>query len=215
MAPPPPAPARRRAARRARAACALAALAAIACSDDGARDAAAGGVAARPTVAEESCRLGPAQVTGRGADVVRLGMPADELRRRCLAEDTALSLGEGQQERALAVHVDSARAVALLDPAGLVERVIVPVRGPTTPGGVGVGSTLASVQARHGRLCGLLGEGRVVVLAAGLPGVSFVTSADFGRFAADTALLRDRAFLRATRVTELLVHGQPSSCAEP
>ena len=163
--------------------------------------------------ADTECTLGPAQVTGDGVGSIRLGMDADELRGRCGARDTTL-VAEGMTEDAVALRVLRTRAVALLDSADAVSRVIVPARGPTTGGGVGVGSRLASVRARHGRLCGLVGEGRIVVVAARLPGVSFVTDADYARFATDSAALADADFPARTRVTEMLVHGDSVRCAE-
>lgn len=177
---------------------------------------AADSVAAPPprVWADTECTLGPAQVTGDGVGSIRLGMDAEELRGRCGARDTTLVLAEGLPEDAVALRVLRTRAVALLDSADEVSRVIVPARGPTTGGGVGVGSRLASVRARHGRLCGLVGEGRIVVVAARLPGVSFVTDADYGRFATDSAALADAEFPGATRVTEILVHGDSVACGE-
>ena len=187
---------------------------AAACTDDRRRAPADSVAAGPPPVAVDTiCWLGPAQVSAAGVGTVRLGMAAEELRVRCGGRDTALVLGEGLTERAVVVHVGRATAVALTSDRDLVERVLVPVRGPTTGGGVGVGSRLASVRARHGRLCGFVGEGRIVVMAAGLPGVSFVTDADYATFAADSAALRAADFPRATRVTDLLVHGGPSACA--
>ena len=176
---------------------------------------AADSVAVPPRVwADTECTLGPAQVTGEGVGSIRLGMDAEELRGRCGARDTTLVLAEGMPEDAVALRVLRTRAVALLDSADAVSRVIVPARGPTTGGGVGVGSRLASVRARHGRLCGLVGEGRIVVVAARLPGVSFVTDADYARFATDSAALADADFPAKTRVTEMLVHGDSVRCAE-
>ena len=198
-------------------AAAVLALVLAACADDDERVAAGVDTAAAvapPAVPAEDCTLGPAQVKPTGVGIVQLGMPADELRRRCAATDTMLLLGEGLVEPGLVVHVGKATAVALTTDAGTVERVLVPVRGPTTIGGVGVGSRLVSVRARHGRLCPRLGEGRVVVTAAGLPGVSFATNADYGRFADDTGALRDGDLPRATRVTELWIHGDSSACAD-
>jgi len=191
----------------------LAVLAVAACSDR-TRERPAETVAAKPARvwADTECTLGPAQVTADGVGSIRLGMEAAELRERCGAHDTTLSLGEGLVEDAVALRVLRAQAVALTDSADTVTRVIVPARGPTTGGGVGVGSRLASVRARHGRLCAFVGEGRIVVVAARLPGVSFVTDASYQRYATDSAALSTADFPKATRVVELLVHGDSVPC---
>jgi hypothetical protein len=180
------------------------------------RDVALPGVVAGPprVWADTECTLGPAQVTGRGVGSIRLGMDAAELRERCGARDTALTLGEGLTERGLALRVLKARAVALTDSANAVARVVVTSRGPTTGGGVGVGSRLASVRARHGRMCAFVGEGRIVAVASRLPGVSFVTDASYARFATDSQALADADLPAATRVTEILVHGDSVPCPE-
>lgn len=168
---------------------------------------------AADTVADADCTLGPAQITGRGIGRVRLGMDDDALRAACGARDTMVTLGEGLFEPALAVHVDRATAIAVLDVNGTVERVLVPARGPTTAGGVGVGSRLVSVRARHGDLCAMAGEGTIVAMAPALSGVSFVTDADFAVLAGDRDALRDGDLPRATRVTAVWVHGEPATCA--
>ncbi|HEU4631131.1 MAG TPA: hypothetical protein VFS08_15375 [Gemmatimonadaceae bacterium] len=166
----------------------------------------------------DACSVGPAQVTGEGVGTVRLGMTAEQLRRRCETTDTAFTLGEGALERGLAVHVGQARVVALLgaDSTGdtTVTRIIVARRGATTKGGIGVGSNVASLRLRHGRLCGLVGEGRIVAVAPSVPGVSFATSADYSELAMDTAALRSGALPQRARITEIWVHGYPTSCPQ-
>ena len=171
-------------------------------------------VAVRPprVWADTECTLGPAQVTAESVGSIRLGMDADELRERCGARDTTFTLGEGMTEHGLALRVLKAQAVALVDSADEVARIVVPSRGPTTGGGVGVGSRLASVRARHGRMCAFVGEGRIVAVASRLPGVSFVTDASYARFATDSAALADADLPAATRVTEILVHGDTVPC---
>jgi hypothetical protein len=198
---------------QAAAAATLAALAALACRDE-ARDRAVERPPAPFVVAVDTvCWLGPAQVSAVGVGTVRLGTPAEELRRRCGARDTTLALGEGLLETGVVVDVGRATAVALTAEDGTVDRVVVPKHGPTTVGGVGVTNRVRAVRARHGRLCAFVEEGEIVVMAAALPGVSFVTDADVRRFARDTAALRDAELPPATRVTALLVHGRPAPCA--
>jgi hypothetical protein len=194
---------------------AVAALLVATCSRDRERPAESVAAEAPPRVwADTECTLGPAQVSGEGVGSIRLGMEADELRERCGGRDTSLTVGEGLAEPAVALRVLKTQAVALVDSADEVERIVVPARGPTTGGGVGVGSRLASVRARHGPMCAFAGEGHIVAVAERLPGVSFVTDAPYDRFAADSAALRDADLPRATRVTELLVHGDSVACPD-
>ena len=208
-----------RAARRAT----LCALALAACHGDE-RPPARDSVAARDdsiaiAALREACSVGPAQVTAEGVGTVHLGMTVEQLRRRCETADTSFSLGEGMLEHGLAVHVGKARVVALLGADSTsgdttVTRVIVGRRGATTKGGIGVGSNVASLRLRHGRLCGLVGEGRIVAQAPSVPGVSFGTSADYGELATDTAALRAGDLPQRALITEIWVHGQPTTCPE-
>lgn len=202
---------------------ALCLLALAACDDDDERVPARDSVAAREdsiavAALRDACSVGPAQVTGEGVGTVRLGMTADALRRRCETVDTTFSLGEGMLEHGLAVRVGKARVVAMLgaDSTGdtTVTRVIVGRRGATTKGGIGVGSNITSLRLRHGRLCGLVGEGRIVAVAPSVPGVSFATSADYSELATDTEALRAGDLPQRARITEIWVHGQPTSCPE-
>ena len=201
----------------------LCVLALAACDDDErapARDSAAVREDSIAVAAlREACSVGPAQVSGEGVGTVRLGMTADALRRRCETADTTFSLGEGQQEHGLAVRVGKARVVAMLgaDSVGgdsTVTRIIIGRRGATTTGGIGVGSNVTSLRLRHGRLCGLVGEGRIVAQAPSVPGVSFGTSADYGELAPDPAALRAGELPGRALITEIWVHGHPTMCPE-
>ncbi|HEX6629803.1 MAG TPA: hypothetical protein VF048_01880, partial [Gemmatimonadaceae bacterium] len=66
----------------------------------------------------------------------------------------------------------------------------------------------------HGRLCGLVGEGRIVAQAPSVPGVSFGTSASYRALATDTAALRAGDLPGGALITEIWVHGQPTACPD-
>lgn len=196
----------------------LAAAALGACGDRGEREAAGvdtADVAPPAAVATtDACTLGPAEVDANGVGGVRLGMTAAEVERTCPSADTAVTVGEGIVEPALVVTVGTARAIAVVGDDNRVDRVMVPVRGPTA-NGVGVGSRVGALRRLHGRVCGMVGEGRIVVAAARLPGVSFATSLDVARWAGDEAALAAGRLPDTTRLTALWVHGEPTACAAP
>jgi hypothetical protein len=50
----------------------------------------------------------------------------------------------------------------------------------TTPEAIGVGSTIGEVRRAYPRACVLVGEGRLVLAVASLPGLSLGTTAHFG-----------------------------------
>jgi hypothetical protein len=184
---------------------------ALACAD---RDAASADSAApppEPVASTDACTLGPAEVDSGGVGGVRLGMTAAEVERTCPSADTAVTFGEGILEPALVVTVGSARAIAVVGDDNRVTRIVVPVRGPTA-NGVGVGSRIGALRRLHGRVCGMVGEGRIVVVADRLPGVSFATSLDYARWATDDAALADGALPDTARLTSLWVHGETVPC---
>ena len=97
------------------------------------------------------------------------------LATRCAVTDTALTLSEGVAERAHVVSVGDQPLVVLTTgtPDTSIIRVIALDPGFKTAGGVGVGSSVQSLRLAHGSLCAAQGEGTFIVMAAGLPGVSF------------------------------------------
>ncbi|MHB1222522.1 MAG: hypothetical protein ACYC2G_00540 [Gemmatimonadaceae bacterium] len=131
-----------------------------------------------------ACVPAGAMITGGGLGGVRVGQPVAGLRELCPARDSVLTLGEGRAEQALVVDAtdatDASPVVAIHTGGDRVTRVIVSSPGVTTPQSIGVGSTIGEVRRAYPRACVLVGEGRLVVAVAELPGLSLGTTADFG-----------------------------------
>ena len=198
--------------RRRPAPAALPALTALllACADREASPADTAAPAPAPVANTSGCTLGPAEVDSQAVGGVRLGMTVAALRGTCPAADTVVTLGDGILEPGLVVSVGSARAIARVD-GDTVTRIMVPVRGPTA-NGVGVGSRIGALRRLHGRVCGAVGEGRIVVAAARLPGVSFATTASYARYATDSAALLGGRLPDTARITGLSVPGGTGPC---
>ena len=148
-------------------------------------------------------------VTAEGVGPVRVGALATDVGRRCPSTDTvvaqpadsappapvpgALRAQPRPPERALLVSVGGGVLLALVTPADTITRVVVTTPAYRTRGGTGVGSTVAELRLVHGRLCGTIDEGWVVLHAPRLPGVAFATSADYGDAAQRQAELQPAA----------------------
>jgi hypothetical protein len=202
------------------------AIAIAACAPD--KPGREGGAAASAATAARASRLAmrcdaadaSLVIDSIGIGPVIRGARIGELASRCAVADTAIVVSEGAPERA---HVASVRGhrVAMLStgtPDTSVIRVITADRAFRTSGGIGVGSSVESLRAAHGRICAARGENEFVVTASDLPGVSFAI--DWNPPPSRDPSASDTPFpggdpgaaLDAARITKLWVHGVSGAC---
>jgi hypothetical protein len=146
-------------------------------------------------------------VTRYGVGPLRLDMRAPDVRTLCPeARDTAWRGQEGTAERGLLVRL--AGNPVLLELNGeTVRRIVVDTAGLKTGAGVGVGSTLAELRGRYGRMCAGQGEGRVAVWSPAAPGISFGLDSTAVAADVDVETLADTA-----RVDEMWVRQGTDDC---
>jgi len=159
-------------------------------------------------------------IDSAGIGPVLRGERIASLATRCPVTDTALTLSEGVAERAHVVLVGDRPLVVLTTgtPDTSIIRVITLDPVFKTAGGVGVGSSVQSLRLAHGSLCAAQGEGTFIVMAAGLPGVSFAI--DWAPPASRDPAVAETPFpggnpgsaLDAARITKAWVHGVSGAC---
>ena len=185
---------------------AAAALAAAACgrADESREAARASADSAAQRALADRCTRGAARLTAGGIGAVRLGARLADVAAACTVRDTALEL-EGTPERAHVVEIGGGRVVAVTSGTADTSVVRIDVADPAfrTENGAGVGQTLGDLRRAHGRICALAGEGRMVVQAASLPGISFSTAAAVTPAATrDPAALPDSVRIERAWITE-------------
>jgi hypothetical protein len=124
--------------------------------------------------AEDAC--GRPVVDGSGIGAIRLGMPAETVKTRCLVvRDTVELRSEGQQERILVVAFGTDTAHVEVND-GRVWRIEITNPGLRTADWIGVGTPLSALLALKGGMQGLTGEGSLFLITEAKCGLSFELS---------------------------------------
>lgn len=170
------------------------------------------------SAAQQSCATAPTPITMQGVGPVRIGARVSAVATACEIRDSAITLGEGMNERAHSIAVGNGHVVALSTGTAdtSITRIIVRDSVLRTMKGIHVGSTVGALRAAHGKVCAATGEANVVAFAAEVPGVSFetnVTPAELHGGAAaverDASVIPDAATIAAIWIT-----GQPAPCLQ-
>jgi len=130
------------------------------------------------TPGQQQCATAPSPITTQGIGPVRIGARISAVSTACETRDSAITLGEGETERAHSIDVGGGHVIALSTGSAdtSVTRIIVRDSVFATAKGIHIGSTVGALRAAHGRVCAAVGEGNVVAFAPDVPGVSFETS---------------------------------------
>lgn len=148
----------------------------------------------------ERNRVGPVQLGASEAEL-RAAAPA--------SRDSTFTLGEGQQERGVAVPLAGGAATLALIVDGRVDRIIVRDPRLRTERGFGVGSTFQQLRQAYGRACVAPGAaGGTAVWFPNLPGISFAFDGRPSITPPDTAA----ALPDAAQVRELWVRRGVDTC---
>ncbi|HSU16126.1 hypothetical protein [Longimicrobium sp.] len=114
-----------------------------------------------------------AVVTRYGIGPVRVGMPVDALRAACPeARDTTWRGQEGTAEHGVVVMPGGRRVVAVMTDSA-VTRILIDQPGVRTAAGIEVGTTVAGLRGRFGRMCAGTAERQIAVWFPNQPGLSF------------------------------------------
>ncbi|HET7564968.1 MAG TPA: hypothetical protein VFJ96_08240 [Gemmatimonadaceae bacterium] len=128
--------------------------------------------------AANACSASPTPpITAGGIGPVRVGSSVADVASNCPTHDTTFAL-EGMTERGKVIRFGPYALTAITTGTGdsSISRVIVTDTGFHTDRGIGVGSRVRDLRDAYGQVCATTGEGKVVVSAAALPGISFATS---------------------------------------
>lgn len=150
-------------------------------------------------------------VTRYGIGPLRLDMQAGDVRTLCPEARDTTWRQEGTTERGLSVRLAGHPVTLVLDARQAVRRIVVDTAGVRTGTGVGVGSTLAELRGRYGRMCAGAGEGRVAVWFPAAPGVSFQLDSTV----ALSGTADPRALPDSARVDRMWVRQGTDDCPAP
>lgn len=119
-----------------------------------------------------------AVIGGDRVGPLRVGAAMRRLPTSCAARDTTFSLSEGVPETGFVVDMGSVPVIAVTTATAdsTVSRIIVTKPGLKTAGGLGVGSTMAELRQKGGRVCGEFGSGLIGIWADSVPGAVFAVS---------------------------------------
>lgn len=125
-----------------------------------------------------ACSASPApQITPGGIGPVRVGSSVSDVAARCPTHDTTFTL-EGSTEHGKVIRFGPYAVTAITTGSSdsSISRLVVSDTAFHTDRGIGVGSRVQALRDAYGQVCATAGEGKVVVSAAALPGISFATS---------------------------------------
>jgi len=161
---------------------------------------------AAPSAPRAGDACGRPVVDGNGIGVIRIGMPVDAVKARCIvARDTMELRAEGQSERILVVPFGTDTANVEVND-GRVWRIEITNPGLRTADWIGVGTPLSALLGLKGGVQGLTGEGNLFLLAEAKCGLSFELS-EPGSPAGNWPVERLRTLPPNTVVKRILVLG--------
>jgi hypothetical protein len=161
-----------------------------------------------------------AVIGGDRVGPLRVGAPMRRLPTSCAARDTTFSLRAGTPGSGFVVDMGSVPVVAITTGTtdSTVHRIIVTKPGLKTAAGIGIGSTMAELRQKYGRLCGEFGgSGLIGIRADSVPGVVFAMSGSADSLRPVQQLLeRDASPVSdAAQVVSMWLVGADTRCVSP